>query len=213
MDTPASSVYQDENISVFAVPLFPDKGSNSPNSKRKEPTSSSSSPPPPSYKRKKLDGDSRGEKERRSPKQTGDHRLHVIQHMFGNALNAGPPSQSQSGPPRRKLFSIFEKPLPKFVHNPSAISYVVIGAQIRGKFDAAKAKELGLKNGPIRARLARGETVVTEDGRQITPDMVLGPAPKSEVNLQRRLLFALSDITGVRFSYLLTVRLQNIYQA
>ena len=47
----------------------------------------------------------------------------------------------------------------------------------KGKFDAARAKEQGI---PLAYwnRLQKGETITEEDGREFTPDMVLGPARK-----------------------------------
>ncbi|GJJ16137.1 hypothetical protein Clacol_010417 [Clathrus columnatus] len=179
--TPPSSVYQDENISIFAVPLSPETRSNSPQLKRKEVTVSSPSSSPP-RKRKKLEDD-KDEDALLLADQNEDQYSKVIRQMFGTAT--GLVSQAQatgSSPGRRARFpSIFEKSLPRFIRKPQAISYIVVGTQGRGKFDATKATELGLENGPVRARLARGETVVIKDGRTIIPEMVLGPAPQSEV--------------------------------
>ncbi len=47
----------------------------------------------------------------------------------------------------------------------------------KGKFDAARAREQGI---PLACwnRLQKGETITEEDGREFTPDMVLGPARK-----------------------------------
>lgn len=44
----------------------------------------------------------------------------------------------------------------------------------RAPFLVEKAEALGIKPGPERGRLVRGETVTLPDGRIITPDMVLG---------------------------------------
>lgn len=41
-------------------------------------------------------------------------------------------------------------------------------------FLAQKAEELGIPNGPERGKLVRGESITLGDGREITPDMVLG---------------------------------------
>ncbi|PYH92557.1 hypothetical protein BO71DRAFT_400464 [Aspergillus ellipticus CBS 707.79] len=57
-----------------------------------------------------------------------------------------------------------------------SLSYIVRNQDVRGKFDAKKAIELKVRKGPDYAKLARGETVTSEDGKMITPDMVLGPA-------------------------------------
>jgi len=62
------------------------------------------------------------------------------------------------------------------------MSYLVVGPQYRGKFDAQKAKELGVM-GPNRGRLAKGETITIQvkEGdelveRTIKPEDVLGPS-------------------------------------
>ena len=57
-----------------------------------------------------------------------------------------------------------------------AVSYIVRGHTQRGVFDKAKALALHLKPGPNYSKLAAGESVETEEGSIITPDMVLGPA-------------------------------------
>lgn len=75
----------------------------------------------------------------------------------------------------------FNKRLPRITREPYALSYILLGAHGRGKFDAVKATALGLKGGPARGRLAKGETVVTPEGKTITPDMVLGTPPKPDV--------------------------------
>lgn len=59
--------------------------------------------------------------------------------------------------------------------SPEALCYIVRNHDIRGKFDPAKAKELGVPMGPACAKLTRGESVQSKDGKTITPDMVLGP--------------------------------------
>ena len=66
--------------------------------------------------------------------------------------------------------------LPEASNLPSgmSMSYIIRGHQQRGSFDSAKAKELGVPNGPIRKDLTMGESIMLQDGRVITPDMVLG---------------------------------------
>lgn len=44
----------------------------------------------------------------------------------------------------------------------------------RRPFDADRATELGIPNGPERAQLVRGENITLASGKLITPDMVLG---------------------------------------
>ncbi|KAI6104184.1 hypothetical protein F5141DRAFT_1189708 [Pisolithus sp. B1] len=62
------------------------------------------------------------------------------------------------------------------------LAYAIHGPRIRGKFDAQKAEALGLKQGPLRAVLARGQTVTVQvdDGcgnlfdREIKPSDCIG---------------------------------------
>lgn len=42
---------------------------------------------------------------------------------------------------------------------PPTLAYVVVGPRIRGRFDAQRAKELGIPNGPMRSKLIKGETI------------------------------------------------------
>jgi ribonuclease Z len=45
-----------------------------------------------------------------------------------------------------------------------------------GIFNLEKAQELGIPRGPLYGRLQHGESIILDDGRTITPDMVLGAA-------------------------------------
>ncbi|PPQ90050.1 hypothetical protein CVT25_006290 [Psilocybe cyanescens] len=70
--------------------------------------------------------------------------------------------------------------------NPPAMSYLLVGPQYRGKFNVARALELGVPNGNLRSLLARGQTVTFEvqDGeetitRTVRSDEVLGEAEKT----------------------------------
>ncbi|KAK7517350.1 uncharacterized protein IWZ02DRAFT_445796 [Phyllosticta citriasiana] len=56
-----------------------------------------------------------------------------------------------------------------------AISYIIKTADIRGKFDAARADALNVPRGAERGRLSKGRTVQLNNGDTITPDMVVGP--------------------------------------
>lgn len=55
-----------------------------------------------------------------------------------------------------------------------AISYIIRNHTQRGKFNPQRATELKVKKGMAWAALTKGENVVNEDGKTITPDMVLG---------------------------------------
>ncbi|PWY95343.1 tRNA processing endoribonuclease Trz1 [Aspergillus sclerotioniger CBS 115572] len=56
-----------------------------------------------------------------------------------------------------------------------SVSYIVRSHDIRGKFDPKKAQELNVRKGPDYAKLTRGESVESLDGKTVTPDMVLAP--------------------------------------
>ncbi|KAI5965447.1 hypothetical protein KGF57_000713 [Candida theae] len=56
-----------------------------------------------------------------------------------------------------------------------SLSYCIEFVPIPGKFDARKAKELGLKPGPIFKELVAGNSVVNEAGDTILPSQVVGP--------------------------------------
>ena len=60
------------------------------------------------------------------------------------------------------------------VHRVTSFAYVVREAAHRGALDAARARALGVPDGPLLGRLARGEAVVLADGRRIGPQEVLG---------------------------------------
>ena len=63
-----------------------------------------------------------------------------------------------------------------------AMSYIAIPTLKKRPFLKEKAKELGLKPGPLYAKLANGESVTNEEGKIIHPDDVLGiSAPSSSV--------------------------------
>jgi ribonuclease Z len=60
-------------------------------------------------------------------------------------------------------------------HTVPALAYVLEESPRRGRFLVDKARELGVREGPMFARLQSGETVEVS-GRTITPDMVMGPS-------------------------------------
>ncbi|KAL1994053.1 hypothetical protein VTN49DRAFT_2722 [Thermomyces lanuginosus] len=65
--------------------------------------------------------------------------------------------------------------LPPTRPSTESMCYVVRSHDTRGKFDAKKAKELKVPPGPDYSRLTNGFSVVAEDGKTVTPEMVLGP--------------------------------------
>ena len=63
-------------------------------------------------------------------------------------------------------------------HGIPALGFSLVEKMRPGKFDKPHALELGIPEGPLFSRLQKGQTVTLEDGRTITPDMVLGPPRK-----------------------------------
>ena len=60
-------------------------------------------------------------------------------------------------------------------HRVPAYGYAIVEEQRPGRFDDAKARELGVPEGPLFGALQRGETVTGERG-EVNPAQVLGPA-------------------------------------
>lgn len=67
---------------------------------------------------------------------------------------------------RRNLPLGYYNQLPTFAQSPISArttqSYIIVGPRIRGKFNSARAKELGVPNGPLCGRLTKGESVTFE---------------------------------------------------
>ncbi|KAF1996359.1 hypothetical protein P154DRAFT_525640 [Amniculicola lignicola CBS 123094] len=82
--------------------------------------------------------------------------------------------------------------LPPPAPAPEALSYIVRTHPVRGKFNPVRAKELGVKPGRDYSRLSQGETVKSEKGEDVTPDMVLGPDRPGQG-------FAIIDLPSVEY--------------
>lgn len=71
-------------------------------------------------------------------------------------------------------------------------AYIIQGGSVRGKFDNAKAKELGVPNGPIRRNLMLGESIEVDDPSQpggkrtIQPEDVIGADKDGGVSFCKR---------------------------
>lgn len=63
-------------------------------------------------------------------------------------------------------------------HGVEAYAYIVVEDDYPGRFDEAKARELGIPPGPLRRKLLLGERVTLPDGRVIEPREVVGPSRK-----------------------------------
>jgi ribonuclease Z len=65
--------------------------------------------------------------------------------------------------------------LPPTTPRAESVSYILSNYPIRGKFDPKLAKALGVKMGPDCAKLTSGQSVLSTDGKIVTPEMVMGP--------------------------------------
>jgi len=59
-------------------------------------------------------------------------------------------------------------------HGGSALGYVLVEKDRLGKFDPARARELGVPEGPLWGRLQRAEAVTLDDGRVIEAASIVG---------------------------------------
>jgi len=60
-------------------------------------------------------------------------------------------------------------------HRTTAVGYVLIEEERKGRFDREKAEDLGVPVGPKFSRLHEGEPVELEDGTVVDPEQVVGP--------------------------------------
>jgi len=98
-------------------------------------------------------------------------------------LQRGPKGMNPAG--SLKLLPAFTPPL-----RHGSTAYIVVGPHVRGKFDVKRADELGLY-GPLRGRVARGETVTftVDDGvggkvqRTVGPEDCVGEHETTKVRL------------------------------
>jgi ribonuclease Z len=84
-----------------------------------------------------------------------------------NVVELGPTDAVEFGEYRIGAYSV--------VHRTEALGYALVEDERPGRFDPQRATELGIPAGPMYGDLQRGETVAL-DGRQITPDQVMGEA-------------------------------------
>jgi len=63
----------------------------------------------------------------------------------------------------------------KVSHGVPSVAYCLDEKQRPGKFDKPKALALKIPEGPLFSKLQKGQDIILENGKKITPDMVLGP--------------------------------------
>jgi ribonuclease Z len=61
-------------------------------------------------------------------------------------------------------------------HGIFTAGFVFVEADRPGRFDVARAEQIGVPNGPDRGRLQRGESIRLPNGRRVHAEEVLGPA-------------------------------------
>jgi ribonuclease Z len=71
------------------------------------------------------------------------------------------------------------------MHSAPCLAFALQEKPRPGRFNVARALELGVLEGPMFGQLQRGETITLEDGRAVSPADVLGPARSG-----RRLVYA-----------------------
>jgi len=75
-------------------------------------------------------------------------------------------------------FEEYEIKIIRVKHGVPTLAYSLEEKKRPGKFNKSKALKLGIPEGPLFSKLQHGETIILKDGREIVPDMVLGPPRK-----------------------------------
>jgi ribonuclease Z len=65
----------------------------------------------------------------------------------------------------------------KVDHGVPSVAYSLEEKMRPGKFNKSKALKIGVPEGPLFSKLQRGKSIILDNGKKITPDMVLG-APR-----------------------------------
>jgi len=63
-------------------------------------------------------------------------------------------------------------------HGIPALAYALEEKMRPGKFNKPKALKIGIPEGPLFSKLQHGKAIILDDGRKITPDMILGTPRK-----------------------------------
>jgi ribonuclease Z len=61
------------------------------------------------------------------------------------------------------------------VHRADTIGWALVEHERLGRFDPAKAREMGIPEGPLWGRIHKGEPVTLDDGRVVHPSELVGP--------------------------------------
>ena len=85
-------------------------------------------------------------------------------------------SQGQSIDLDSSLFEGFSVSAYPLTHRIPAFGYKIVEPEKRGKFDVAKAKELGVLDNRLFRELTSGKPVSSVSGATVTPEQVLGPS-------------------------------------
>lgn len=96
----------------------------------------------------------------------------MVSHMFDKNTNRAERSGRNRGSPFVRpdgLFAAswpeikFPLPLPTAEEQATELVYILEPPPLRGKFNAERAKELGIPSGPMRGRLVKGEEIEVDD--------------------------------------------------
>ncbi|RKO93416.1 beta-lactamase-like protein [Blyttiomyces helicus] len=163
--------YQDENLVIRPVLLFPDWA-----------------PPQP------APDSSRTSSKRGSPEgEGGEHARKLIARMFPSSAEASVKASSapESAPIASDVFFMSRgeigrlggEALPETVNTGVSLCYICKGPEAPGKFDPVAAKALGVTPGVDFGRLTRRESITTPGGTVVHPDQCIGKARPGAVFL------------------------------
>lgn len=109
------------------------------------------------------------------PPGTKEFVQRVVDPGKGRALKIGVQELKSGDTVRGDGYTVHCRELKHTAYN---LGYALVEDERPGRFNKPRALELGVPEGKAFGKLQRGEAVTLEDGRTITPDMVLGPARK-----------------------------------